>query len=121
MEKENERDRKTRNQRDRENGHSVPKLGNVGLREEAIHTPRCSPDQGPTCPTWKGRPAICHLTPTTPPFSRVRGGCPGCRALLPSSGHVGSCMRWEPPPPQSSAGTSALLTCLSGRWTHACG
>lgn len=63
---EKERDRKTRNQRDRENGHSVPKLRNVGLGEEAVHTPRCSPDQdsvllsGPAphvLPGREGRPS----------------------------------------------------------------
>ena len=32
-------------------------------------------------------------------FSWVWGGCPGCRALLPSSGHMGSCVPWGPPAP----------------------
>lgn len=90
-------------------------LENAGLGEEAAGPPRHA--QSPPYPTalqiktlpflaarphkscLEGKEGHPPTRQTTPPFSWVWGGCPGCRALLPSSGHMGSCVPWGPPAP----------------------
>lgn len=77
--------------------------------------PHCSPNQDSallSCSSpqsylegWQGSLTTSR---TTPPFSRIRGGCPGCRALMPSSGHRGSCVPWELQPSSPGCPSSPL-------------